>query len=104
MMSFFASSARAMKLRCASPFRPSNRPKANLRDSASSLITRRGRRDCPLRLPCHEDRTGARTLASPGGPRRDTSISNPAADESLAVEQPDARPDEEDVEHEDHRA
>ena len=60
MMSSFASSARAMKLRCASPLSASNRPMAHLPGRRpSSLITGRGRQDCSLRLPCHEDRTGA---------------------------------------------
>src|SRR5215475_2224733 len=104
MMSFFAASERAMKLRCASPFSASNRPKANLPGGnfVADHEARPGRLPLAPSVPRGSHR--ACGVASPGGARRPPGISRPAADEPLAVEQPDARPDEENVEHQHHRA
>src|SRR6185369_3646755 len=91
MMSFFAASARAMKLRCASPFNASNRPKANLPEG--TFVADHGAWAAGLLLAPSVPRGSHRRTGccEPG--------SGPPADEPLAVEQPDARPDQEDVEH-----
>ena len=53
---------------------------------ASSLITGQPRQHCCLRLPCHEDRTGGRDVASPGVRCAPAPVSAPAADQPLPVQ------------------
>src|SRR6185295_1681327 len=85
MMSFFAASARAMKLRCASPFNASNRPKANLPEG--TFVADHGAWAAGLLLAPSVPRGSHRRTGrcEPG--------SGPSADEPLAVEQPNARQD-----------